>query len=56
MPYYEIPKDETTAARIEKIEERERIVSVVPHGPGALLVFTEPRGERKAPGAKERRS
>lgn len=56
MPVHRVKPDDRLEKAVEDIEESERIVSTELVGDGCVLVFTERRQQRRAPGGKETRS
>lgn len=57
MPVHRVRPDGELESAIEEIESSERIVSTELVGDGCVLVFTEPRSQKRAtPAAKETRA
>jgi hypothetical protein len=54
MPVHRVPVSEVEAF-VADLEQRERIVSTEVVGDGAVLIFTEPKDQRRAPGEQETR-
>ena len=57
MPVHRVRVDGELESAVEDIERAERVVSTEMAGDGCVLVFTEPRSQkRSAPGEKETRA